>query len=234
MTKVHTNGDQETVCYVWAIASIKGGVGKTTLACNLAAHLAKTHGGDKVLVMDADKQGTANDFTTIRYENPELPDAAKFDCIKVGKGDMRRQVRSNRKNYQHIVIDVGGQDNGPLRAALLEADKMVVPTPPRSFDLWALDGLSEMLLEAREVNEGLQTQAVINFGRDRGPDNQKSIDHIKETYPQFNIIDPVIVKREVWAEAAGHGLSVTEAKPYNPKASHEHNAFLSAILEGLS
>lgn len=217
-------------CYVWVVASIKGGVGKTTITCNLATHLAKLSGGKSVLVIDADKQGTANDFATIRYENCAILDTDKFECIVAKKGDMRRHVRTSRDNYKHIIIDVGGQDNGPLRAALLEADKLIIPIPPRSLDLWALEGMAEMLDEATEVNEALKTQSVINFGRDRGSDNKESIDYVKDTFPQFNIIEPIIRKREVWAAAAGEGLSVEEASPRNPKAIAEYSDFLKCIM----
>jgi chromosome partitioning protein len=48
------------------LAQTKGGVGKSTLAINLA--IARAQKGADVLLVDADEQGTATDFTALRTE----------------------------------------------------------------------------------------------------------------------------------------------------------------------
>ena len=48
------------------LAQTKGGVGKSTLAVNLA--IARSLGGGDTLLVDADEQATATDFTALRTE----------------------------------------------------------------------------------------------------------------------------------------------------------------------
>ena len=52
------------------VGNIKGGVGKTTLAVNLAIHAGKNLGKSVVLI-DADDQSTATLFTEIREQESE-------------------------------------------------------------------------------------------------------------------------------------------------------------------
>ena len=92
----------------------KGGVGKSTLAVQLAfgLHLA----GDSVWFVDGDKQGNGIGAMTLRTDRqlPTLPSSSYVD----GK-TLRAQVMLQAKQFAHTVIDVGGRDTGSLRAALL-------------------------------------------------------------------------------------------------------------------
>ena len=53
------------------LAQTKGGVGKTTLAVNLAVY--RSLAGRDLLLVDADEQATASDFTAIRTEQLGSP-----------------------------------------------------------------------------------------------------------------------------------------------------------------
>ena len=54
-----------------AVGNVKGGVGKTTLAVNLA--ICEALSGHDVLLMDGDEQGTARAFTQLRAEQLSAP-----------------------------------------------------------------------------------------------------------------------------------------------------------------
>ena len=131
---------------ILAVGNTKGGVGKTTLAVNLAVALALA--GRDLLLVDGDEKGTALTFTQLRAER--LGEAG-YTAVALTGAALRSQVRQLASKYDDIIIDVGGRDTGSLRAALTVADTLLVPVQPRSFDVWALDQVSALVAEAREI-----------------------------------------------------------------------------------
>lgn len=94
---------------------IKGGVGKTTLATSLA--ILRSLEEKDVLLVDADDQGTATDFTAVRNET--MGDrGAGYTSIKLHGAAVRSELLRMKDKYDDIVIDVGGRDTAGQRAAL--------------------------------------------------------------------------------------------------------------------
>src|SRR5271166_6112532 len=97
---------------ILSVGHMKGGVGKTLLAVNIAAVLAQV--SRDVLLIDGDEQGSAATFAQLRAE---LPQKAEFATIQLQGAAIRQQMKQLREKYNQIVIDVGGRDTGSLRAA---------------------------------------------------------------------------------------------------------------------
>jgi chromosome partitioning protein len=75
---------------------IKGGVGKTTLATNMA--VMRANDGNDVLLVDADDQGTASDFTAIRNEAMAERGGAGYTSIKLHGAAVRSEVTRMAKS----------------------------------------------------------------------------------------------------------------------------------------
>ena len=111
------------------VGNTKGGVGKTTLAVNLA--IARALAGRDVWLIDADRQGTAQTAISIRADAGHNPGIA---CASYPDGPtLRAQVMQQAGKFQDIIIDAGGRDSTALRAALVLSDVIVVPFQPAAM-----------------------------------------------------------------------------------------------------
>ena len=207
---------------ILAVGNVKGGVGKTTLAINLAIVWALQ--GRDVLLIDGDEQATAMAFTELRTGARGEPG---YTAVALHGPAIRTQVRQLASKYDHIIIDVGGRDTGSLRAALTVAHLVLIPVQPRSFDLWGVDQTTELIIEARELNEPLRAVAVLNAADPQGRDNAAAADLLRDN-DALELARAILIRRKAFPNAAAGGLSVMEYD--DSKASSEFKK-LSIELE---
>jgi chromosome partitioning protein len=208
---------------ILAVGNVKGGVGKTTLALNLA--IARAGDGNEVLLVDGDEQGTALLFTELRTAQLGAPG---YTAVRLQGTALRMQVRQLAPKYDDLIIDVGGRDTGSLRAALTVADTVLIPVQPRSFDIWAVDQVSELLTEAREINPDVRAVAVLNAADAQGRDNDDADEALHEI-AGIEVLPVTIGRRKAFPNAAARGRAVTEAQPRDVKAVAELQALLKAL-----
>lgn len=198
------------------VGGIKGGSGKTTIATNLA--VLRAQAGRDLLLVDADDQETASDFTMLR--NEKLPNGAGFTSIKLTGAAVRTEIRRLADKYDDVVIDTGGRDTSSQRAALTVSNVLLVPFVPRSFDVWTLEKVSQLVAEMRAANPELAAYAFINRADPRGQDNAEAEEVIRDTQ-ELTLIQTPIGARKAFGNAAAQGLSVMELKPQDNKATDE-------------
>ncbi len=201
---------------ILVVANIKGGVGKTTLAVNLAVERTM-RGKSDVLLVDADDQGTATDFTSLREQNCGQ---SGYTAIQLAGAAVRSQVLAMRDKFGHIIIDVGGRDTTALRAALTVADTVLLPFQPRSFDVWAMDRIGQLVTEARLINPDMKVCAVLSCADAQGNDNREAAQAM-DGNDNFILLDAMVGRRKAFPNAASQGLSVLEMPNPDPKACNE-------------
>lgn len=206
------------------VGSTKGGVGKTTLALNIA--IARALAGRDVWLINADRQATASTALAIRGEAGRMPTIATAHYPDGAA--LRSQLQHQRSKFQDIVIDAGGRDSTALRAALVLSDLVLVPFQPRSIDVWAVADISALIDEARSMRDGLQALAVLNMADSQGNDNEDAASALSD-YPTLTYVNTPIRRRKSIANAAGNGMCVLEYQPKDEKANAELNALLGAI-----
>lgn len=208
---------------IYTIGGIKGGCGKTTLAVSLAVMLSAK--GRKVLLVDADKQATATDFSQWRTES--LGNTG-FTSIQLAEIQVRNEVLKLKSDYDDVIIDAGGRDTASQRAALVISDILLTPFAPKSFDIWTLEQVVELVKEMQIANPTLQSYAILN----KADQNQNDISEAKlyiEESGVIKVLDNCLRERKVFANAAAVGLAVTEYKPKNYKAISEMEALFDEI-----
>lgn len=125
---------------VVTVAQQKGGSGKTTLAVNLA--VAFHSQGLKVALLDTDPQGSLGRWFLARRqvvgtEGLEFSTASawgvSYECEKL------------KKLADVVIIDTPPKVDADLRPALREADLVLVPVAASMLDLWATDGVFDLI-----------------------------------------------------------------------------------------
>jgi chromosome partitioning protein len=132
----------------------KGGAGKTTVAIHLAAAL--TQRGARVLLIDADPQGSALDWSALRSEG------AAFAVLGLPKPVLHREVPKLAGDYEHVIIDGPPQVADITRSAVLASDMVLIPVQPSPLDVWGARAVVELLDEAVLMRPALKAAFVVS------------------------------------------------------------------------
>lgn len=198
----------------------KGGVGKTSLSTNLASALALS--GKRVLLVDADPQGSALDWQASR-EGETL-----FPVVGMAKPTLHKDMPELSRNYDHIVIDGPPGISDLTRSAMMACHRVVIPVQPSPYDVWAADETVKLLNEVIIFNDQIQGLFVINRKIKNTALGRDVADALADY--ALPVATTAITQRVVFAESAASGLSVLELAPQGPAAS-EINALATEIIK---
>jgi chromosome partitioning protein len=205
---------------VFAIVNQKGGAGKTTTAINLAAALAET--GARVLLIDADPQHTAADWSAMREKAPP------FVLIALPQPVLHRDVPTLAADYDFIVIDGPPRNYEVTRSAIAAADLVLIPVQPSGADFWAS---RETVKLAKEAHAFKETQkSVFLVSRRKG---QTALGRdIREALAQFELplLRADIPDRIAYAEAITNGKTIIESQR-NGLGAKDFRVLLAEIKE---
>ena len=115
-----------------SLVTQKGGTGKSTLAVNLA--VVAQEGGEKVLILDLDPQGTsAHWYATRAADTPAVINHNEA-------GQLEHTIASLKQaGFTLAIIDTPGSDSHATRAAMRVADLCLVPVRPSEADMKATE-----------------------------------------------------------------------------------------------
>ena len=128
---------------VVVIANPKGGVGKSTLATNVAGYYASQ--GHPVMLGDADRQQSSRLWLGLR------PEAARPIATWEVNADL---IVKPPRGTTHVVLDTpGGLHGWRFNDVLKMADKVIVPLQPSIFDIFATRAFLDQLAERRHAGK---------------------------------------------------------------------------------
>ncbi len=191
--------------HVISLVNQKGGCGKTTVSMHLAGALARRGQGMKVLVVDADPQGTATRWAACAADGEPFP--ASVVGLAAANTKVHREVQKFVDDYDYIIIDCPpSADSQVPQSALLITDVALVPVIPSPPDLWAAIGIGKTIEGAQIVNEELKTRLILNQLQPNTTLGREAL----EILPQFGIelARQALSFRQVYRQSAAFGQTV--------------------------
>ncbi len=212
---------------VIALVNQKGGCGKTTVSMHLAGALARRGQGMKVLVVDADPQGTATRWAASADDGEPFP--ASVVGLAAANSKVHREVQKFAQDYDYIVIDCPpSADSQVPQSALLITDVALVPVIPSPPDLWAAIGIVKTIEGAKTVNEALKTRLVLNQLQANTTLGREAL----EILPQFGIevAKNSLSFRQVYRQAAAFGQTAHNFGSKAKEAIEEIEALTDEVI----
>ena len=203
-----------------AVAGRKGGVGKSTIAGNLAAEFASR--GQRVVVLDADPQ-----HSLVAWAEQGAGILARSVQKVSGAGAIRGHAKKAEEEADIVIIDTPPGHPEAIYQAALAADLMLLPCGPSPLDLFTLKEALSLALKARAERRSKKPRirfvpSKVLMGTNLGRGLASSLKDMGRK------VLPPIGQRVVVAEAVAAGLTVSEYAPSSP-AHEEFRALAKAV-----
>jgi chromosome partitioning protein len=189
------------------IANSKGGVGKTTLATNLAGYLAGqgAHREEPVVLADWDVQGSASAWHALR--------PVSFPKIHLWNQSIDREAIKGLDAKWMVVDTAAGLAGQTLLDLAQRAHKVLIPLQPSAFDMRAT---ADFLAQMTSIN---QAHHVALVGM-RVAGHYKSAEALDAFLATIDL--PVLThlrNGQVYVQCAEMGLSIFDL----PRSRAEHD-----------
>jgi chromosome partitioning protein len=215
------------MAWTLVLAGQKGGVGKTTVALCLAAEAV--HRGLRVLLVDADPQGSARTWGDVAAEaGRPAPTLVAMGATMHRDGQLAQLARG----YDLTLVDCPPRHGEIQRSALLCADLVILPCGPSAVDAWALSASLELVQEARALAPALRAHVLITRKQGRTALGKGARAVLAAS--GLPVLTTELGYRIAYQEALAAGQGVTTYAPRDPAAA-EARALLDEVrtlLEG--
>lgn len=184
---------------VITVAQQKGGSGKTTIAVNLAVEFQRR--GLRVALLDTDPQGSLGRWFLSRRQ--KLGEAG-MEFSTASAWGVSYECEKLKKLADVVIVDTPPKVDADLRPALREADLVIVPVAASMVDLWATDGVFDLI-----GREGRRAVIVLN----RVKAGTRLGDEVATAAALVGgVAGASLGQRVVYAETLGTGLGVSELR----------------------
>lgn len=202
----------------------KGGVGKSTLAWNLAIELAKQT-NKTIEVVDLDVQQTLTLNNKVRIKN----EMEGFDIKTFNDKESFDSYIDTDNDSKIIIVDSGGFDSGLNRLAALYSDLIITPVSDSIVDLQGLKVAYQKIIN--ELNEKASEEVKVSVLLNNIDPRRKNLDNLIDFVNEgnhFNTLNTVVRRRADFQNSIAESKSVIELNKES-KASLEIQALINEI-----
>jgi chromosome partitioning protein len=194
-----------------ALSNLKGGVGKTTLATNLAVAFALD--GKSVCIVDTDKEQTSS----IRWSEQRDDDKAHIAVIAIGVDRLLRETEQLSKKYDVIILDGSPNASELAITTIMTSDVVLVPVSKSAYDFWAMDNFLAKYKQAKAFRNDIQAFIVLNKFNEKQNVAKEVKEAIERDFADIPMLQTVIHDRVAYTETITEGIGVLEYKDKKAK-----------------
>jgi len=208
------------------VINVKGGVGKSTIACNLACISAIKN--KKTILIDSDIQ-----MSSMKFRQTRSDAAPQFQAYSILTPTIHKDIDDLEADY--IIIDAGGRDTKVMRSAISASDCAIIPLTPSQFDIWSSEDTFKMLDEVLPYKTVMPVMLLnqVIYGTQLSKDVVDVFNSFVDRY-HFSPLDNRLYNRVAFKESISEGLSVVEMKGEKyRKAGEEMYAVYDEIVRSI-
>lgn len=191
-----------------AFVNQKGGVGKSTLATNVAAILSESY---RVVLLDTDEQGSSELWCNARDEdyanNYKVRGFSKYYKKTVNSSAVTIDLEDIASGYDIVVVDTPGRNEFVSLGVISAANLVIIPLTPGNYSLWSSDATMQLIQKVATIRSDDYAARFLLNRRDK----RKVSEDMEKALQEYDIslMKTTIGNRNIYENSSG-GLSVLE------------------------
>lgn len=198
---------------ILAISNLKGGVGKSTIAQNIAAQFAQN--GVKVCIADTDTEQK----TSVKWASLRDSSLVSVPVFSIAPEKVSQEILGLKQKYDLVIVDGTPALTELTTRIIILSDLVLVPILPGGGDIWALENFLERYQEAKVTKESyggkVNIAVVVNRYNERTTLDREVVNAIQDF--DVTVLATKLANRVSYREATIQGISVHDTKDEKAK-----------------